>query len=40
MKKVYGVLLMTLLKNVVYFDVDNSSSSYIDNLKNNFFSIG
>ena len=28
------------VRNVVYFGVDNSSSSHIDNLKNSFFSVG
>ena len=35
--QVYGVLIMIFSGNVLFFGIDNSSSSHTDNRKNNFF---
>ena len=40
MEKISGVLIMTLLKNVISFHVDNSSSPHTDNWKNKFLVLG
>ena len=40
MEKVCGVLVITMLRMLLFFGFDNSSSSHADNRKNNFLVLG